>query len=79
MEMTDPDLSDQGTQIKLDPIKNDEAEMVITGCQQCVRTMTTRARRQKTNLKVKDLKVDDRRDKEPTLKSKKKSVTSGPQ
>jgi len=55
VEMTDPDLSAQVAQMKLDSIKDVGAEMVITGCQQCVRTMTTRARRQKTNLKVKDL------------------------
>jgi heterodisulfide reductase subunit D len=55
VEMTDPDLSAQVAQMKLDSIKNAGAEMVITGCQQCVRTMATRARRQKTNLKVKDL------------------------
>jgi hypothetical protein len=29
--------------------------MVVTGCQQCVRTMVTRARRTKTELAVKDL------------------------
>ena len=55
VEMTDPDLSAQVAQMKLDSIKDAGAEMVITGCQQCVRTMATRARRQKTNLKVKDL------------------------
>lgn len=32
-----------------------QTEMVITGCQQCVRTMDTRARRQKIDLTVKDL------------------------
>ena len=31
------------------------AEMVVTSCQQCVRTMATRARRQKIKLDVKDL------------------------
>lgn len=55
VEMTDPDLSAEVAQMKLDSIKDAGVEMVITGCQQCVRTMTTRARRQKTNLKVKDL------------------------
>ncbi len=55
VEMTDPDLSAEVAQMKLDSIKNAGAEMVITACQQCVRTMATRARRQKTNLKVKDL------------------------
>jgi len=55
VEMTDPDLSAEVAQMKLDSIKDVGAEMVITGCQQCVRTMATRARRQKTDLKVKDL------------------------
>ena len=41
--------------MKLDSIKNAGAEMVITACQQCVRTMATRARRQKIDLEVKDL------------------------
>ena len=53
--MTDPDLSAQVAQMKLDSIKNVGADMVITGCQQCVRTMATRARRQKISLEVKDL------------------------
>jgi heterodisulfide reductase subunit D len=55
VEMTDPELSAQVAQMKLDSIKDVGAEMVITGCQQCVRTMATRARRQKIDLAVKDL------------------------
>jgi len=55
VEMTDPELSAQVAQVKLDSIRDVGAEMVITGCQQCVRTMTTRARRQKIDLEVKDL------------------------
>lgn len=55
VEMTDPDLSAQVAQAKLDSIKAVGADMVVTGCQQCVRTMTTRAKRQKINLEVKDL------------------------
>ena len=55
VEMTDPDLSAEVAQMKLDSIKNAGAEMVITACQQCVRTMATRARRQKIDLEVKDL------------------------
>ncbi len=53
--MTDPDLSAQVAQMKLDSIKDVGADMVITGCQQCVRTMASRARRQKIDLAVKDL------------------------
>jgi len=55
VEMTDPNLSAEVAQMKLDSIRDTGAEMVITGCQQCVRTMATRARRQKIDLEVKDL------------------------
>ena len=55
VEMTDPDLSAMVAQMKLDAIKGVEADMVITGCQQCVRTIASRARRQKIDLAVKDL------------------------
>ncbi len=55
VEMTDPDLSAQVAQMKLDSIKAVGADMVVTACQQCVRTMTTRARRQKMDIEVKDL------------------------
>jgi len=55
VEMTDPDLSAEVAQMKLDSIKDVGAEMVITACQQCVRTMATRARRQKIDLEVRDL------------------------
>jgi heterodisulfide reductase subunit D len=55
VEMTDPDLSARVAQMKLDAVRDAGAEMVITSCQQCVRTMATRARRQKIKLGVKDL------------------------
>jgi len=55
VEMTDADLSAQVAQMKLDAIRSVGAEMVVTACQQCVRTMTTRAKRTKTELAVKDL------------------------
>jgi heterodisulfide reductase subunit D len=55
VEMTDADLSAQVAQMKLDSIKKVGAEMVVTACQQCVRTMATRARRSKSDLAVKDL------------------------
>lgn len=55
VEMTDADLSAQVAQMKLDAIKSVGAEMVVTACQQCVRTMATRAKRTKTELAVKDL------------------------
>jgi len=55
VEMTDPELSAQVAQAKLDAIRDVGAEMVVTACQQCVRTMATRARRQKIDMDVKDL------------------------
>jgi heterodisulfide reductase subunit D len=55
VEMTEPDLSAHVAQMKLDSIRDVGAEMVVTGCQQCVRTMATRARREKIDLVVKDL------------------------
>ena len=55
VEMTDPDLSARVAQMKLDSIKGVGADTVLTACQQCVRTMETRARRTKTELAVKDL------------------------
>ncbi|RJQ63698.1 MAG: (Fe-S)-binding protein, partial [Desulfobacteraceae bacterium] len=55
VEMTDPDLSAQVAQMKLDAIRSVGADMVVTACQQCVRTMATRAKRTKSDLAVKDL------------------------
>ena len=55
VEMTDADLTAQVAQAKLDSVRGVGADMVITACQQCVRTMATRARRQKIDLDVKDL------------------------
>jgi heterodisulfide reductase subunit D len=55
VEMTDPDLTSLVAQMKLDSIMGVGAEMVVTGCQQCVRTIASRARRQKIDLAVKDL------------------------
>lgn len=55
VEMTDPDLSAQVAQMKLDAIRDVGAQLVVTACQQCVRTIATRAKRTKTELAVKDL------------------------
>jgi heterodisulfide reductase subunit D len=55
VEMTDPELSAHIAQMKLDSVADVGAEMVITACQQCVRTMASRARRQKIPIQVKDL------------------------
>ena len=55
LEMVDPDLSAKVAQMKIEEILETGADMVVTSCQQCVRTIATRARRQKINLVVKDL------------------------
>jgi heterodisulfide reductase subunit D len=53
--MVDPDLSGQVAQMKIDEIRGTGADMVVSSCQQCLRTIATRARKQKINLKVKDI------------------------
>ncbi len=55
LEMVDPDLSAEVAQIKIEEILQTGADMVVTSCQQCVRTIATRARRQRIDLVVKDL------------------------
>ncbi|MEE9610493.1 MAG: (Fe-S)-binding protein, partial [Desulfatiglandales bacterium] len=55
LEMVDPELSAKVAQMKIEEILETGADMVVTSCQQCVRTIATRARRQKINLVVKDL------------------------
>ena len=55
VEMVDPDLSGQVAQMKIDEIQGTGADMVVSSCQQCLRTIATRARRQKIDLPVKDL------------------------
>jgi len=55
VEMVDPDLSGQVAQMKIDEIQGTGADMVVSACQQCLRTIATRARRQKIGLPVKDL------------------------
>ncbi len=55
LEMVDPDLSGEVAQMKIEEIKNTGADMVVSSCQQCLRTISTRARRQKIDLVVKDI------------------------
>lgn len=55
LEMVDPELSGEVAQMKIDEILNTEAEMVVTSCQQCLRTIASRARRRNIDLVVKDL------------------------
>jgi heterodisulfide reductase subunit D len=55
LEMADPSLSGSVAQKKLEEIQRTGADMVVTSCQQCVRTITSRARRQKLDLRVCDI------------------------
>ena len=55
LEMADPVLSGTLAQKKLDEIKQTGAKTVVSSCQQCVRTIKSRARRQKINLDVRDI------------------------
>ena len=55
LEMADPSLSGSVAQKRLEEIQRTGADIVVTSCQQCVRTITSRARRQKLDLRVCDI------------------------
>ncbi len=55
LEMVNPDLSAALAQAKIEEIKATGADMVITACQQCVRTIQTTARRKKIPMTVMDI------------------------
>jgi heterodisulfide reductase subunit D len=55
LEMVNPELSTGLAQAKIEEIKATGAEMVITACQQCVRTIQTTARRKKIPIVVMDI------------------------
>jgi len=55
VEMVDPELSAGIAQKKIDEIHDTGADIIVTSCQQCVRTISTRARKQGIKLKVMDL------------------------
>jgi heterodisulfide reductase subunit D len=55
LEMVEPELSGRVAQMKLQAIENTGADMVVSACQQCLRTIATSARRQNIDLPVKDL------------------------
>jgi heterodisulfide reductase subunit D len=55
VEMVDPDLSAAVAQKKIEEILATGADTVISSCQQCLRTIATRARRENINLNVLDL------------------------
>jgi len=55
LEMVNPDLSAALAQAKIEEIKATGADMVITACQQCVRTIQANARRKKIPIAVMDI------------------------
>jgi heterodisulfide reductase subunit D len=55
LEMTDSDLSGTVAQKKIEEIQRTGAKTVITSCQQCIRTIKSRATRQKIDLEVVDI------------------------
>ncbi len=55
LEMVNADLAGKVAQMKIDEILSTGADMVVSSCQQCLRTISTRARKQNVDLKVKDL------------------------
>jgi heterodisulfide reductase subunit D len=55
VEMADADLSGTVAQRKIEQIERTGADTVVTSCQQCVRTIKSRVRRQKLNLNVMDI------------------------
>jgi len=55
LEMADSALSETMAQKKIEEIQRTGAKTVVTSCQQCIRTIKSRARRQKINLDVRDI------------------------
>jgi heterodisulfide reductase subunit D len=55
LEMVDPKLVGAIARNKIEEIQRTCAELVVTSCQQCVRTISGTARREKINLKVMDI------------------------
>jgi heterodisulfide reductase subunit D len=55
VEMVDPELSGAVARRKIEEIQKTGAKTVVTSCQQCVRTIKGKARRQKVDLQVMDL------------------------
>ena len=53
--MADANLSGTVAQKKIEEIQRTGAKTVVTSCQQCVRTIKSRVRRQKMDLNVMDI------------------------
>jgi heterodisulfide reductase subunit D len=55
LEMADSGLSETVAQKKIEEIQRTGAKTIVTSCQQCVRTIKARVRRQKADLSVLDI------------------------
>ncbi len=55
LEMAAPELAGKLAKAKIEEIQQSGADVVVTACQQCVRTIATSARRQRLDLKVMDI------------------------
>jgi heterodisulfide reductase subunit D len=55
LEMVDPELSAKVARLKINEIIDTGADMVVSSCQQCLRTIATFARKNKVKLIVRDL------------------------
>jgi heterodisulfide reductase subunit D len=55
IEMVDPNLSQSMAQAKIEEIRSTGADIAVTACQQCVRTILSAARRKKIPLAVMDI------------------------
>lgn len=55
LEMIDPELSTKIAKSKIEEAEGTGAQAIVTSCQQCVRTMTTYAKRNKIPLEVMDI------------------------
>jgi heterodisulfide reductase subunit D len=55
LEMIDPELSAAIAERKIQEIQDTAAEVVVTSCQQCIRTISGYARKKEIDLKVMDI------------------------
>ena len=55
LEMIDPELSAAIAERKIQEIRDTGAEVVVTSCQQCIRTISGYARKQEIDLRVMDI------------------------
>jgi len=55
LEMIDPKLSGKIAELKVEQVLETGADMVVTACQQCIRTMTAQIRHRKLDVEVIDI------------------------